>query len=261
MNTSSTGGIRSVHKAIDILEVLSTTPSGTGLRELAQLIGQNESTTHHLVSTLKDRGFIRQAESTRVYSLGTRLIQIALSEISSMDLMMSGTKEASRLRDETGETTYLNDFRLDRPMTLVQLSGWHPLQARNAVNPSDQSLHCTATGKLFLAYLPDQRRDQVLDSIEFVRYTENTIMDRSALIQELKKVRSVGHALDLEEHRVSIACIEAPIFEFSGLCIGGISTSFATSNQSQVGPLIERVIEAANNVSQSLGNGLSKLGS
>jgi len=86
-------------------------------------------------------------------------------------------------------------------------------------------LHCTALGKVMLAYLPEGERKKILEDRELPRLTENTITDKRELEKELNKVKKQGFALDRGENEKDVRCIAAPIRNHQGKVIAAISIS------------------------------------
>src|SRR2546423_15058567 len=74
------GGVQSIERAFDLLEMLADADGALGLSELAAVSGLPLPTVHRLMRTLVNRGYVRQ-EASRRYTLGSRLIR--LGEISS----------------------------------------------------------------------------------------------------------------------------------------------------------------------------------
>jgi DNA-binding IclR family transcriptional regulator len=73
--------------------------------------------------------------------------------------------------------------------------------------------YCSASGKLFLALLQPAKRDLILRDLKFERQTENTILNKSELVGELKEIRQQGYALDREEYLAGLICLAVPIFQ------------------------------------------------
>jgi DNA-binding IclR family transcriptional regulator len=71
--------------------------------------------------------------------------------------------------------------------------------------------HCTAMGKLFLAYLPQGERKRLIESLPLTRYTPKTITSRPALDRELTRIRRAGYSVDDEEFLLGVVCLAVPI--------------------------------------------------
>ena len=72
-------------------------------------------------------------------------------------------------------------------------------------------LHCSASGKLFLAHLPRAQRERLLDGLDYQRFTAHTLADRDALEAELERIRREGHSVDAEEFIDGLVCVAVPV--------------------------------------------------
>src|SRR5260370_15119866 len=107
-NNGSITSIQSVARAADILETLAAARHGLALADLAEKLGLNESTLHHLLGTLKHRGFVEQEPTTKVYRVGYALIGLVNRYLANIDMYAMGHDAIRALRDRSGEMTYLS---------------------------------------------------------------------------------------------------------------------------------------------------------
>jgi DNA-binding IclR family transcriptional regulator len=116
-------------------------------------------------------------------------------------------------------------------------------------------LHCTALGKVLLAYISEEERKKILEEKELPRLTKNTITDKRELEKELDKIREQDFALDREENEKDVRCIGAPIRNYKGKVIAAISISspiFRIDKNVQ-NNLKEALIKTTNKISKRLG--------
>lgn len=88
-------------------------------------------------------------------------------------------------------------------------------------------LHATASGKAYLASLPDSVIDTYIKDTRLVQYTDLTITAPEQLLSEIEKIRHCGYALEIGEINEGIGSIAFPIFDKRKECIGTISLSGA----------------------------------
>ncbi len=116
-------------------------------------------------------------------------------------------------------------------------------------------IHCTALGKVLLAYLLEEERKKILDKKGLPRFTEKTVTSKRKLEKELCKVKEEGFALDRGEHEKDVRCIASPIRDHDGKVIATISISapaFRIDLDKQEN--LKRVlIEASKGISKRLG--------
>jgi DNA-binding IclR family transcriptional regulator len=80
----------------------------------------------------------------------------------------------------------------------------------NLTSGSRVPLHCTASGKLLLAYMAKPARDRILAALSYKSYTPSTLADRKALEAELARIRKAKYATDNEEFHAGLVCVAVP---------------------------------------------------
>jgi DNA-binding IclR family transcriptional regulator len=139
---------------------------------------------------------------------------------------------------DRGQVLYVEVVHSEHSLTIAARVGRH-LPA-----------HCTASGKMLLAFLPTEVVEPVLDA-PLVIYTEKTITAPDELREELKVVRQRGYALADEEFEVGIWAISAPIRDMDGNVIAALSIPFPTNRlrRERIPEIAQALLEAANAVS------------
>ena len=205
MNPTPSGQIRSLVKAADIIEMLAIEPRGLSVAAIAKALGFNTSTTHHLVATLRQCGFLDQDPETRVYRLGYRLVGLVNEFVSEADIFAVGAGPIRELRDASGDTAYLTVLQEREIFVVFEATGAHPVQTRRPRLSGQPVLHGIASGKALLAYLPHEQRTALCASMPLTKFTPNTISSLEELERELAAIREHGHALDREEWLLGLA--------------------------------------------------------
>src|SRR5437773_114636 len=95
------GGVQSIARAFDLLEMMADLGGIVSLSQLASRSGLPLPTIHRLMRTLLDLGYLRQ-EPSREYALGPRLVR--LGESASRLLATWATPHLQRLVDAIGES-------------------------------------------------------------------------------------------------------------------------------------------------------------
>lgn len=251
---TSSGHIRSLDKAVDIIEMLAAEPRGLSVATIAKALGFNASTTHHLVGTLKSRGIIDQDPETRLYRLGFHLVSLVNEFVSEADIYAIGAGPIRELRDTTGDTAYLTVLQERDIFVVFEATGFHPVQTRRPRLPGQFTLHSIASGKTLLAYLSDDRRVALLPAMPLTKFTPNTIATLDELERELAAIRAEGYTLDREEWLLGLACVAAPIFDRHDACVATASVAYPAVQAERRADLIELVKETAARISASLGH-------
>jgi DNA-binding IclR family transcriptional regulator len=111
-------------------------------------------------------------------------------------------------------------------------------------------VHCTSSGKVLLAHLPEARRHAVLRAAPFTALTPYTITSRSRFEAELDRVRRRGWAEAINEREIGVASIAAPVRAVSGEVVAAISIGVPLARCSvmalrRLAPVIMEAAEAA----------------
>ncbi len=244
-------GVQSLERALDILEVLSRSEGELGVSDIGGEVGLANGTVHRLLATLTYRGYARQNPRTRKYSLGVKSLTLAssaqerLGPLSQPFLreLMEVSKESSNLAGlEKNSIVYIEQIAAPRMVRMFTEPG-------NRVTP-----HSTGTGKVILAYQPEQVVDSILGQTGMPRFTSYTITDPKTFKQELATIREQGYALDSEEMEEGVRCLAAPIFSPDGRILAAMSLSGPVSRlgQNRIDELVPEIKRIADSFSASL---------
>lgn len=222
--SSQDGGSRtigSVETSFRILEEIRRR-NGAGVTELAEALDLSKSAVHHHVATLAQHNYLAQMDGR--YRIGLRLLTFGGHARREEELFVSGREDVDRLARTTGETVRLIIENSGYGLTLYQATG------EDVVDPPTytgtmEHLHSTAAGKAFLAALPHEEVEAIVDQGGLKRLTPNTIVDRRALYDELAAIRSEGFAFDDEEQFEGVRCVATTVTNDEGGLLGAVSVS------------------------------------
>jgi DNA-binding IclR family transcriptional regulator len=243
--------VGSVARAIALLDVLAESEGGAGVNELARRIGVNPSTASRLLGTLQAGGLVQRSPGGP-YRLGLKLVALSDRVLGQLDVRDLARPRLSWLVQETGETATLSvpgggeaitvDF-VPSPSSVVSLA--------RLGRPS--VAHATAVGKVMLAF------GQATPPAEPVAYTERTITDPAALVEELDGVRTAGVAEAVGEREPDLNALAAPVFGRGSelVAILGLQGPAARLPASTRRALRTPLLEAARELGRSLGGAAS----
>ncbi|WP_067897849.1 IclR family transcriptional regulator [Nocardia vaccinii] len=205
--TRASGGVQSVDRAFELLELVADAGGDATLSQLAEASGLPQPTIHRLLRTLISGGYIRQQPSRR-YALGPRLIR--LGETAGRVLGASARPHLTRLRDLTGETSNMAVLDGDQVVYVAQVPSPHAMRMFTEIGQR-VDLHCTAVGKAVLATLSPAEVDRILSRITMSPRTIHTITDPAVILEEIDRIREQGYAMDDGEQEIGVRCFAVAI--------------------------------------------------
>lgn len=209
MKDQSEYNVRSVERALQILESFSEDNAERGVSEIAQSVDLHKATTFRIVTTLVNFGYLERTPDGQRYRLGMRLASLGCNVIQRMDVRREALHYMQRLVEQWGESVDLSVFEQNDVFFVEAIQGNHALTFA-AATVRHLPLHCTASGKVFLAFLPPDKLDSVLTQ-PLSAYTDNTTTSPEKLREQLAEVRRSGYSIDNEEFEVGVYAIAAPI--------------------------------------------------
>lgn len=215
--------IKSVAKALEILNIFTPNEPRMTLSEIARRMGIPKSTVHNLLSTLLAYGYIEKLEDDH-YALGNFIITLTQAVRINVELRDRAAPLLRELANACRDSVYLTVLDGDYCLYVYAIESPSRLLART-VTGDRVPLHCTATGKAILASLPDKQVSGILTRVGMPSFTSATITDPEKLYKDLTETRKRGFALDTGEHEKNVYCIGAPIFNHQGRGFAACSIS------------------------------------
>lgn len=244
----------SIDKAIQVLEAVCDSAEPVRFTDLVASLQLPKSTAHRLLTTLLDQGLVRYDREEQRYSPGYRLLTLAQRTWSGLEIPRAAKDYMQRLLHEAGETVHLAVVDGNEIIYVDKLESPKTVRLYSAIGKRGP-MYCTGVGKAILAYLSPERQNEVIAQTDFHRHTAHTLADARALRQALADIRVRGCALDMEEHEEGIRCVAAPIFNFRGDVVAGISVTSVASRMTntRLQDLQPLVLDIARGISRELG--------
>jgi IclR family acetate operon transcriptional repressor len=218
--------IQSVDRALFLLETIAEAGGEATLTDLSVRTGLNISTCHHLLATLIQRGFAAKVPGRRLYALGARILYLGHACLQ-VDLPRRAQPFLEAINAATGETVHLAALQGDQVVTVARREARHAVRVDSGPIGKVDAPHATSLGKAIMAWLPEDEMKRLV-AHGMKRFTENTITEFLALIEDLRHVRRNGYSMDREEILPGVICIGAAIRDQAGTVIGAISASTPT---------------------------------
>ncbi len=245
--------IQSVDRALYLLETIAEAGGEATLTDLANRTGLNISTCHHLLATLIQRGFAAKVPGRRLYALGARILHLSHACLQ-VDLPRRAQPFLEAINAATGETVHLAGLQGDTVITLSRREARHAVRVDSGQVGKLEAPHATSLGKAIMAWLPEEEMQRMVGQ-SMKRFTDHTITDVPALVEDLRHVRRNGFAMDREEFLPGVICVGAAIRDQAGTVIGAISASTPTmrATPEHIDLMREEIVSAARALSAQFG--------
>ncbi len=242
--------IPNLRNACRILKALGRAPNGIKAADLARDLKIPVTTTLRIMSTLSLEGLARKVEGR--FELGPVLIQLGNAALAGTEIRELALPLLQQLTVDTDETSHLAIPCDDRALIVAVQDSPHPLRA--ASRPGFLAdLHCSSTGKVFIAYLHRARLGEILAANPPTARTAQTQVAVADIKREADLTRKRGFSLDNEEFHPGVRCLAAPVFGSDGSVIAAIGITAATVRFTK-----ERIPEMAGKV-RAIAGELSRL--
>ena len=213
----------SLANAFNIIEhVVAEQANGVNFTQILTRTHLPRSSAHRLVKELTALGVLTYEPETKTYRGGFSLAALGAQVTSNLDIRQACRPALKALHDSAGNVVTLSICGEDCGIYIDKIEPQDfGLRLHSEIGKSFP-LHCTAMGKVHLAYGAESLRARVL-SAKLEAHTESTITTADALLAELERVRAQGYAIDDEEISRGLTCIGAPIFGLGGEIIAAMS--------------------------------------
>jgi IclR family transcriptional regulator, acetate operon repressor len=213
---SARGGPQSVGRILTILDSLASLRSGATLSELAEQTGAPKTSLVGLLAGMVEEGCLVRDEAGR-YLLGPRFLSLAMRALAGRELTEIARPVLVNLAEASDETAVLGALAPDASMAVYLDKVESPNPIRYAVTVGERrEMHCTAIGKVLLAWLGSDELASFLKSETLNAYSLRTIVDKKALKKELVAIRKAGVAFTRDELVMGASGIAAPILDNDG---------------------------------------------
>ena len=254
MTDPGSGGVHSVHLAIDVLEAVAFSDDELGVTQIAERLNMTKGSVHRHLQTLVERGYLAQNSITSRYAIGPKSRLLA-RHAPDTDLVHLAEGPMRQLRDALGHPVVLSEMTLRGALVLNKLSGTAPIEI--GVRPgSELPFHASAQGKVMLAFAPRPLQTRVLTR-PLQRFTDKTTVSVHRIEQELLEVARLGFASAPEQSMLGLNAVAAPIFDAQDACIAAIAivASIQFLPEKPRHSDVAQLIEAARQISRKLGHG------
>jgi len=245
---------KSLDRGLRILELFNRNTRSLNAKQIADALEASPTTVYPFLHTFTAHGYL-EVDDRKRYRLGLKLLERAGEVSSVLDVRAVARAEMEDLSRNLRANTRLAVLHKNEVLYLERIEGGPDVTLGEIVGVSVPP-HCTALGKVLLAFLPEIDRDRVLASLTLEPMTQKTVTSLAALRKQLGKIPEQGYAVELEEFHLGGACVAAPIRGSQGRVIAAISSSLFASRAEgdELQTIAREVVASASRISVRLGH-------
>lgn len=211
--------VPALYRGLKILELLSEHPAGLPISGMSSL-GLPPASLYRMLMTLQECRYVVK-EANEHYRLSRKILSLGYNALDEAGVIEKALPVMRKLRDASGETVLAAVLYGSEGVVLEQAVSNQAVKV--TVQPGHHfPLHTAAPGKAILAFLPEDEREKLLESIKYTVFTKASISSADAMRKELAEVVKSGVAYDRGEELEDIRCVGAPVFNHAGYPVAAI---------------------------------------
>jgi IclR family acetate operon transcriptional repressor len=218
-------------RSLQIAEVVALAAEPVSLEGIAAATSIPRPSLHRFVNALVERGVLLREPHGKAYSAGDRLSAMAAGVMSHSSLRNERRSILKSLVDQIGETCNFTTLDGHDIVYVDRVEAAWPLRVH--LQPgSHVPIHCTSSGKLFLAHMSARKRRRLLYRGSLKRFTGKTITDPALLETELKRIRKTKISTDDEGYFTGLISVAVPVLGRNRRMIGTVAVHAPTARMS-----------------------------
>lgn len=209
-------------RAIAMMEEIIQADHGLTAAELGKRLDIPKPTAHRLLGQLEAEGLVQRGLEGRQLAPGPRLRRMVSGILAHPSVNAPIRAVLQRLAGEVGETCNLSIRDEHQVLYFDRVETNWPVRIQLAPG-SRLPMHCTSSGKLFLATMPAEQRRLLLDSLTLEAHTPYTMTDRETLEESLKQIERDRLSTDNEEFIEGMVAIAVPVYDNANHVIASLA--------------------------------------
>ena len=216
--------IKTTETVFSIVDFLQKQYSAT-ISEIANELGLAQSTVYNHIKTLESQGFVIREGNE--YKIGLRFLDYGGYALERLPVVREASSALSELARDTDELVWLIAEQKGYAIFLRKVKGDRAISVRARLG-TRAHLHYLGAGKVILATMEPEQRDEVLSEHGLPAATSQTITDRSTLEDQLTEIKRQKYAVMQDEVIEGLSGIGSVILN-EGRIAGAISVAGPTN--------------------------------
>ncbi|HEY4065756.1 MAG TPA: IclR family transcriptional regulator [Burkholderiaceae bacterium] len=246
--------VNSVVKAFSVLHAFKASEPLMTVSQIAAASGMDRGTAFRLCHTLVSLGYLRSVP-VRKFRLTLKCLELGFLALSSQDLWAQANPLLEECVPSICDAASLGSLEGADVVYLARVE--KGLERHNVDRRPGRRIRAygAALGHAILAFLPEAKQLEVLQSAERIKLSERTLTDLDTLMKRLETVRLQGYAVSDGENAYGLRTVAVPVLDPHGEPIAGVSLTVDAQRMS-IDDLVASATPRALQIAAELGRAL-----
>ena len=242
----------SPRRILNILEEIIIDPNNFTAKKISHKLKIPLATIYRHIETLCEEKYLVPSSSKK-YLPGPKIRNIILKSLPYEPNFTLRRSYLRKLTNDIEETVSLS-MPIGTKLVYFDRIEFHWPMQLNLEAGDHLPLHASASGKLYLSSITEDKVIQIFKNIKTPKTAKNTIIDISDFKKELKKIKNQGYAFDDEEWFDGMVGLSVPIFNVNNELCFCLSTHTAKSRKdlNDLKKILPNMLSSANNLKKVL---------
>lgn len=196
-------------RILDILEYIILKKDFVNIDEISQLFKLSKSGTFRILNILVKKDFLYYSKDKKGYFISEKLIDLSQKSLSTYPILLISEKVIRKLKNKINDDIIFTELDGDRIKVFKKISSLSESSSFEEKYP----IYATSFGKILLSFTKKDHREKILNKIILKRYTENTIIDKKFLFDEIQRIKKNKISTSFEEYKIGYCDISIPIID------------------------------------------------
>ena len=242
----------SPRRILNILEEIIIDPSNFTAKKISHKLNIPLATIYRHIETLCEEKYL-VASNSKKYLPGPKIRNLILKSLPYEPNFTLRRSYLRKLTNDIEETVSLS-IPIGTKLVYFDRIQFHWPMQLNLEAGDHLPLHASASGKLYLSSIEEEKVIQIFKNIKTPKSAKNTITDISQFKKEIKKIKNQGYAFDDEEWFDGMVGVSVPIFNSNNELCFCLSTHTAKSRKdiNDLKKILSNMLSSANNLKKVL---------
>lgn len=196
-------------KGLAVIETFTADTPRQSIAEVAAASGLDRATARRCLLTLALHGYAEY--DGKFFTLTPRVLRLGTACLATMPLPQIVQPLLDALSEKVGQSSSVSILD-GAEIVYIARAAQRRVMSIGLMPGSRLPAYCTSMGRVLLAALPQEQARALLTAAPLPARTPHTQTDPNAILEDLTRIRTQGHALIDQEVELGLRSIAVPVF-------------------------------------------------